>query len=148
MSLHTSAVGNPRVPRCASPTQAVCPHLSPGLTAHLMGATDVSCHFPRAGPVGKCSVHRVHHDATKVRMRMVANQQRDSCKNQISDGFLGGFRKGSFWLQDLISDLESLSDHLLSCKSEPSKDSSAPGLVFCVQCSWKWQRKPQSAIQR
>lgn len=24
-----------------------------GLTTHLMGATDVSCHCPRAGPAGK-----------------------------------------------------------------------------------------------
>lgn len=92
-------------------------HLGP--TAHLAGAPDM--------PTVECSAHRVHHHVPKVVIRVVANQQHDSCESQIC---AGSRVPGSRPVQDFTSDLESLSDHLFSGKSEPSK-------VFCVRCVWR-----------
>ena len=104
-------------------------HLGP--TAHLAGAPDV-----RAG--GECSAHRAHHHVPEVVIRVVADQQRDSYESQVC---AGSRVPGSRPARGFTSDLESLSGHLFSGKSEPSKGCSA-----CGACGGWPRGKPWGAI--
>ena len=74
VSLHTLAVRNARFPRRASPTRVVCPHLPPGADSSSDGGHGCQLPLSQARASGEISVHPVRHDATKVRMRMVANE--------------------------------------------------------------------------